>query len=113
MIIEPFILRRTKKEVLKELPDKTMIVLNNEMIEEQEKIYLSYLAQARNELNLDIKPFNYSNYSYGNPEEYTINDDYINFLEYNKRDTFEEECLEGLVLGYAKDNIHIMKILVF
>ena len=38
MIIEPFVLRRTKKEVLKELPDKTTIVLNNEMQEEQERI---------------------------------------------------------------------------
>ena len=54
MIIEPFVLRRTKKEVLKELPDKTTIVLNNEMQEEQEKIYLSYLAQARNEIQEEI-----------------------------------------------------------
>lgn len=55
MIIEPFILRRTKKEVLKELPDKTMIILNNEMLEEQEKIYLSYLAEARDELQEEIE----------------------------------------------------------
>ncbi len=55
MIIEPFVLRRTKKEVLKELPDKTTIILNNEMQEEQEKIYLSYLAQARNELQEEIE----------------------------------------------------------
>ena len=55
MIIEPFVLRRTKKEVLKELPDKTTIVLNNEMQEEQEKIYLSYLAEARNELKEEIE----------------------------------------------------------
>ena len=55
MIIEPFILRRTKKEVLKELPDKTTIVLNNEMTEEQEKIYLSYLAEARDELHNEIE----------------------------------------------------------
>ena len=55
MIIEPFILRRTKKEVLKELPDKTTIVLNNEMTEEQEKIYLSYLAEARDELHDEIE----------------------------------------------------------
>ena len=55
MIIEPFVLRRTKKEVLKELPDKTTIILNNEMLEEQEKIYLSYLAQARNELQEEIE----------------------------------------------------------
>ena len=46
MIIEPFVLRRTKKEVLKELPDKTTIVLNNEMIEEQEKIYLSSISSC-------------------------------------------------------------------
>lgn len=55
MIIEPFVLRRTKKEVLKELPDKTTIVLNNEMLEEQEKVYLSYLAQARDELHEEIE----------------------------------------------------------
>ena len=55
MIIEPFVLRRTKKEVLKELPDKTTIVLNNAMEEEQEKIYLSYLAQARDELKEEIE----------------------------------------------------------
>ena len=55
MIIEPFVLRRTKKEVLKELPDKTTIVLNNEMQEEQEKIYLSYLSQARDELREEIE----------------------------------------------------------
>ena len=55
MIIEPFVLRRTKKEVLKELPDKTTIILNNEKLEEQEKIYLSYLAQAKNELQEEIE----------------------------------------------------------
>lgn len=55
MLIEPFILRRTKKEVLKELPDKATSILNNEMLEEQEKIYLSYLAQARDELNEEIE----------------------------------------------------------
>ncbi len=50
MLIEPFILRRTKKEVLTELPDKTITVLNNEMGDEQAKVYLSYLAQAKEEL---------------------------------------------------------------
>lgn len=50
MLIEPFILRRTKKEVLTELPEKTITVLNNEMEEEQRKIYLSYLVQAKQEL---------------------------------------------------------------
>ena len=38
-LIEPFVLRSTKKEVLTELPDKTVTVLNNEMNEEQKKLY--------------------------------------------------------------------------
>ncbi len=50
MLIEPFVLRRTKKEVLTELPEKTITVLNNQMKDEQEKIYLNYLAQAKQEL---------------------------------------------------------------
>ena len=54
MLIEPFILRRNKKEVLKELPEKTITVLNNEMGEEQRKIYLTYLAQAKQELSEQI-----------------------------------------------------------
>ncbi len=51
MLIEPFVLRRTKKQVLTELPDKTVTVLNNEMEDEQQKVYLTYLAQAKSELN--------------------------------------------------------------
>ena len=59
MLIEPFVLRRTKKEVLKELPEKTVTILNNEMGEEQRKIYMSYLAQAKEELNTEIKTRGY------------------------------------------------------
>ena len=54
MLIEPFVLRRTKKEVLTELPEKTITVLNNEMEEEQKNIYLSYLVQAKQELQDEI-----------------------------------------------------------
>ncbi len=54
MLIEPFVLRRNKKEVLTELPDKTITVLNNEMGEEQRNIYLNYLAQAKQELAEEI-----------------------------------------------------------
>ena len=55
MLIEPFILRRTKKQVLTELPEKTITVLNNQMKEEQEKIYLNYLVQAKQEVAETIK----------------------------------------------------------
>ena len=49
-MIEPFILRRTKKEVLTELPEKIITVVKNEMNEEQQKIYLTYLAQTKKEV---------------------------------------------------------------
>ncbi len=55
MLIEPFVLRRTKKQVLTELPEKVVTVLYNEMEEEQKKIYLSYLLQARQELQQEFE----------------------------------------------------------
>mgnify|MGYP005768397541 FL=1 len=54
MLIQPFILRRNKKEVLKELPEKTVTILNNEMNEEQRKIYMSYLLQAKQDISEQI-----------------------------------------------------------
>ena len=55
MLIEPFVLRRTKKEVLKELPDKTVTVLNNEMCEEQRNLYINFLARAKQEVAEKVK----------------------------------------------------------
>ena len=50
MLIEPFVLRRNKKEVLTELPEKTVTVLSNEMNEEQQNLYLTYLVRAKQEI---------------------------------------------------------------
>ncbi len=55
MLISPFILRRSKKEVLTELPEKTITILNNEMGEEQKNIYLSYLLDAKQEIAEEIE----------------------------------------------------------
>ena len=55
ILIEPFVLRRTKSEVLKELPEKTITILNNEMTQEQHNIYMYYLAQAKNEIIDEIE----------------------------------------------------------
>ena len=54
MLIETFILRRTKKEVLTELPEKSITVLYNEMQKEQKDIYLSYLSDAKKEVSETI-----------------------------------------------------------
>lgn len=45
--IRPFILRRTKDEVAKELPEKTEMVLYCPMKEEQRQIYLAYEKEFR------------------------------------------------------------------
>lgn len=54
MLIEPFVLRRVKKEVLTELPDKTITVLHNEMQGDQLKLYASYIAAAKKEAVREI-----------------------------------------------------------
>lgn len=48
--VKPFILRRIKKDVLKELPLKTETVLYSSMEEEQRKIYEAYLLKAKDEI---------------------------------------------------------------
>ena len=55
MLIEPFILRRTKKEVLTELPDKTISIINNEMQDEQLELYMAYMANAKKEVKQEIQ----------------------------------------------------------
>jgi superfamily II DNA or RNA helicase len=52
--IRPFILRRLKKEVLTELPDKIESKATCEMTPEQKKTYLAYLAKARAEFDAEV-----------------------------------------------------------
>lgn len=53
--IKPFILRRLKKDVIKELPQKIEKKLLVEMTEEQKLLYLTYLNSAKGEINNEIK----------------------------------------------------------
>lgn len=48
--IQPFVLRRMKKNVLKELPDKIETKRMAEMTGKQRKIYLSYLSRIQTEI---------------------------------------------------------------
>lgn len=54
-IIAPFILRRRKKDVLLELPDKIETKLVCELTDEQREIYKAYLLRAKNEIDDLIK----------------------------------------------------------
>lgn len=49
-MISPFILRRNKKDVLKELPDKIEKTMYFQFTEEEEKLYLSLLVQVNKTL---------------------------------------------------------------
>lgn len=53
--IAPFILRRKKKDVLTELPDKIETKLICELTEEQHRLYQAYLLKAREELRVKIE----------------------------------------------------------
>lgn len=50
----PFILRRLKREVLKELPPKTETILYTQLAPEQEKLYAGNLAVMRSELQQEF-----------------------------------------------------------
>ncbi len=59
-MVEPFILRRTKSQVLKELPEKTENDIHIRFNDEEKKIYLANLVQVNNELRamMDSDIFN-------------------------------------------------------
>ncbi|MGP1574807.1 DEAD/DEAH box helicase [Selenomonas sp.] len=53
--ISPFILRRLKKDVLEELPDKVERKMTNEMTDEQRKVYKAWFVQAKKEFAAELK----------------------------------------------------------
>lgn len=55
-MIRPFLLRRIKQDVLKELPDKIETNLYSELTEEQKIVYFAYLARIQNELTQEDEP---------------------------------------------------------
>jgi SNF2 family DNA or RNA helicase/uncharacterized Zn finger protein len=53
--IRPFVLRRLKKDVLSELPEKIENTMTAELTDEQKKIYLAYLSDIRGEIKQEIE----------------------------------------------------------
>jgi len=47
--IKPFLLRRIKRDVLQELPEKIESIQTSDLLPEQKKLYLSYLVQLQQE----------------------------------------------------------------
>lgn len=57
--IKPFILRRLKKDVLKELPDKIEQKISVDMTDEQKKLYLAYLQAIKGDLSEEVNEKGY------------------------------------------------------
>ncbi len=58
--IQPFILRRLKKDVLKELPDKIEQTVLVDMTKEQKEVYLYYIKSLKEEIEHEIQTKGYS-----------------------------------------------------
>jgi len=56
----PFILRRLKKDVLKELPDKIETLISAPLTEDQKKLYLAYLQEAKGKIAQEIVTVGYN-----------------------------------------------------
>lgn len=54
-LIKPFILRRLKKDVLQELPEKIESKMVAELTAEQRKLYLAYLREIKGEIEEEIR----------------------------------------------------------
>ncbi len=57
--IKPFILRRLKEDVLKELPPKIETKVVTELLTHQKKLYLAYLEQTKNEIKIELSSKGY------------------------------------------------------
>ena len=53
-MVRPFILRRLKKDVLKELPDKIETIQVSELTKQQKELYIGYLEKIQNETKASI-----------------------------------------------------------
>lgn len=60
LLIKPFVLRRMKKEVLKELPEKIETKMSAPLTFEQEKLYMAYLEKAKLQVKAEISANGFS-----------------------------------------------------
>jgi SNF2 family DNA or RNA helicase len=60
LLIKPFVLRRMKKEVLKELPEKIETKMSAPLTSEQEKLYMAYLEKAKLQVKAEISANGFS-----------------------------------------------------
>ncbi|MGL6107160.1 SNF2 helicase associated domain-containing protein [Romboutsia sp.] len=109
-LIKPFILRRTKNEVMKELPEKIEKKFFVELNKDQRKIYSAYINEIQEKMsNRDLKTDKITLFSYLTKLRQLCLDPSVLVEGYNKKSSKIETTLE--ILKDAIDNNH--KILLF
>ncbi|MCC0636243.1 MULTISPECIES: DEAD/DEAH box helicase [unclassified Clostridioides] len=96
-LIKPFILRRSKKEVMKELPDKIEKNFFVELNKEQKKIYSVYAKDIQDKMkDKNLKKDKIVIFSYLTKLRQLCLDPSIVVKDYNKKSSKIETCLEIL-----------------
>lgn len=109
-LLKPFILRRTKCEVMKELPDKIEKKFFVELNKDQRKIYSAYVSDLSEKINnKDIKKDRIVIFSYLTKLRQLCLDPKILLEDYNKKSSKIDTTIE-LLKDYIADN---HKILLF
>lgn len=109
-LIKPFVLRRTKSEVMKELPDKIEHKFYVELNKDQRKIYSAYIAEIQEKMkNKNLKTDKITMFSYLTKLRQLCLDPSVLVENYNKKSSKIETTLE--ILKNAIEENH--KILLF
>jgi len=112
-IVAPFMLRRMKKEVLKELPDKTEIILKSEMYDMQRKIYIANLInfkkEAKEETELGGEKSRFKVLAMLTKLRQLCCDPSLIYNDYNYGSAKLEQCIELILNGVESGH----KILLF
>ncbi len=108
--IKPFMLRRLKKDVIKELPQKIEKNYYVELTKEQKKLYVSYVEKIKEEMESeDFKDDKITIFSYLTKLRQLCLDPSVIYDNYNEKNSKIEE-LVSILHDYIEDN---HKILVF
>ena len=109
-LIKPFILRRTKSQVMTELPDKIENKFFVELNKYQRKVYSAYVEEIKEKINnKDIKTDKITMFSYLTKLRQLCLDPSVLIEGYNKKSSKTEATLE-ILKDYIEDN---HKILLF
>ncbi|MGL5346233.1 MAG: SNF2 helicase associated domain-containing protein [Peptostreptococcaceae bacterium] len=109
-LIKPFVLRRTKSEVMKELPDKIEHKFYVELNKDQRKIYSAYVSEIQEKLkNKNLKTDKITMFSYLTKLRQLCLDPRVLVENYNKKSSKIETTLD--ILKSAIEENH--KILLF